>query len=71
MTEGSGGTLVPDFTDGQGWWLLGTGMAALVGARLVSGALAAAFFLVGMALLLIAAATFIRVETEVPDESEG
>jgi cell division protein FtsW (lipid II flippase) len=62
--------LLPEFTDRQGWWLLGAGIAALVVARVPSGLLALAFFLVGMALLLIAATTFLRSENEERDKSD-
>ena len=62
-------TLSPEFTYRQGWWLLGAGVVALVAARVPSGLLALAFFLVGMVLLSIAGATFFRIETEKRDES--
>lgn len=62
--------LIPEFTYRQGWWLLGAGIAALVVARVLSGLLALAFFLVGMVLLSIASATFIRIETEKRGESD-
>ncbi|MFC5971681.1 hypothetical protein ACFPYI_10090 [Halomarina salina] len=62
--------LLPGFTDRQGWWLLGAGVAALVAARVPSGLLALAFFLVGMVLLSLAAATFLRVENEERSESD-
>ena len=53
--------LLPELTYRQGWWLLSVGVAALVVARIPPGFLALAFFLVGMALLSIASATFIRI----------
>ena len=65
-----GRALLPEFTYRQGWWLLGAGIAALVGGRFPSGLLALAFFLVGMVLLLIASATFLRIENEERSESD-
>jgi cell division protein FtsW (lipid II flippase) len=62
--------LLPEFTYRQGWWLLGAGIAALVVARVPSRLLALAFFLVGMVLLSIVAATFIRIETEKRGKSD-
>ncbi|PHQ40430.1 hypothetical protein DJ69_01235 [Halorubrum persicum] len=64
------GALLPEFTYRQGWWLLGAGIAALVVARVPSGLLALAFFLIGMGLLSISAATFFHIETEKRGESD-
>ena len=62
--------LLPEFTYRQGWWLTGAGMLALVAARTASGLLAVTVFLGGMALLSIALATFVRVDTEQRAESD-
>jgi hypothetical protein len=56
--------LLPEFTSRQGWWLLGAGVVALVAARIPSGLLSVVFFLIGMVLLSIAGATFLRIEAE-------
>jgi hypothetical protein len=62
--------LLPEFTYRQGWWLLGAGVVALVAARISSGLLSVVFFLVGMVLLSIAGATFLRIDSEKRDESD-
>jgi len=61
---------LPELTYRQGWWLLGAGVAALVAERGSSGLVALAFFLVGMVLLSVAAATFLRIVDEKGDESD-
>jgi hypothetical protein len=62
--------LLPEFTYRQGWWLLGAGVVTLVAARIPSGLLSVVFFLVGMVLLSIAGATFLRIDSEKRDESD-
>jgi len=64
-------TPLPELTSRQGWWLLGAGVAALVAERGSSGLVALVCFLVGMVLLSIAAATFLRIVDEKGDESNG